>query len=42
LRRAHFFCFGGVLKTARWANAVLAGNFELNREGTGFTVSENG
>jgi methylenetetrahydrofolate reductase (NADPH) len=42
LRRAHFFCFGGVLKTARWANAVLAGSFELNREATGFTVSENG
>jgi methylenetetrahydrofolate reductase (NADPH) len=42
LRRAHFFCFGGVLKAARWANAVLAGSFELNREATGFTVSENG
>jgi methylenetetrahydrofolate reductase (NADPH) len=42
LRRAHFFCFGGVLKTARWANAVLAGNFELNREATGFTVTEIG
>jgi methylenetetrahydrofolate reductase (NADPH) len=40
LRRAHFFCFGGVLKTARWANAVLAGNFELNRDATGFTVSD--
>jgi methylenetetrahydrofolate reductase (NADPH) len=42
VRRAHFFCFGGVLKTARWANAVLAGNFELNREATGFTVTEIG
>ena len=42
LRRAHFFCFGGVLKTARWANAVRAGSFELNREATGFTVSDNG
>ena len=42
LRRAHFFCFGGVLKSARWANAVLAGSFELNREATGFTVAENG
>jgi methylenetetrahydrofolate reductase (NADPH) len=42
LRRAHFFCFGGVLKSARWANAVVAGNFELNREATGFTVSDVG
>ncbi|HEY7671152.1 MAG TPA: methylenetetrahydrofolate reductase [Gammaproteobacteria bacterium] len=42
LRRAHFFCFGGVLKSARWANGVVAGSFELNRDATGFTVTENG
>jgi methylenetetrahydrofolate reductase (NADPH) len=42
LRKAHFFAFGGVLKTARWANAVVAGTFELNREATGFDVSDIG
>jgi methylenetetrahydrofolate reductase (NADPH) len=39
LVKAHFFAFGGVLKTARWVNAVLAGRFELNRQGTGFEVA---
>src|SRR5690606_29115154 len=38
LERAHFFCFGGVLKTAEWANSVLAGRFELNGRGDGFQV----
>ena len=42
LTRAHFFAFGGVLKTARWVNAVVAGNFELDREANGFTVSDVG
>lgn len=35
---AHFFAFGGVAKSARWVNAVRAGNFELNRKLTGFSV----
>ena len=39
LVKAHFFAFGGVLKTARWVNAVLAGRFELNRQATGFDVA---
>ncbi|MFS8607402.1 MAG: methylenetetrahydrofolate reductase [Gammaproteobacteria bacterium] len=39
LKHAHFFCFGGVLKTTEWVNAVLAGRFELNGKGTGFKVS---
>lgn len=40
LVKAHFFCFGGVLKTAKWVNAVLAGRFELNSRGTGFEVQQ--
>ncbi|HEX7081319.1 MAG TPA: methylenetetrahydrofolate reductase [Gammaproteobacteria bacterium] len=39
LEKAHFFCFGGVLKTAKWANDVIAGRFELNGRGTGFEVA---
>lgn len=39
LTGAHFFCFGGVLKTAEWVNAVVAGRFELNSRGDGFEVS---
>ena len=42
LIRAHIFAFGGVLKAARWVNAVVAGSFELDREATGFTVSDVG
>jgi methylenetetrahydrofolate reductase (NADPH) len=42
LVKAHFFAFGGVLKTARWAKAVVAGQFELNRQSTGFEVASNG
>jgi len=38
LQGAHFFCFGGVLKTAKWVNSVRAGRFELNSRGTGFDV----
>jgi methylenetetrahydrofolate reductase (NADPH) len=39
IARAHFFAFGGVAKSARWANAVCSGNFEFNKHGTGFEVS---
>jgi methylenetetrahydrofolate reductase (NADPH) len=38
LSKAHFFAFGGVTKTARWVNAVLAGRLEMNSQGTGFQV----
>ncbi|HEU4619776.1 MAG TPA: methylenetetrahydrofolate reductase [Gammaproteobacteria bacterium] len=38
LKGTHFFCFGGVVKTANWANAVAAGQFELNAKATGFEV----
>ncbi len=40
LQKAHFFCFGGVVKTAQWANAVREGRFELNKKGSGFSVSD--
>jgi methylenetetrahydrofolate reductase (NADPH) len=36
LVKAHFFAFGGLLKTAGWANTVRAGQFTLNSRGTGF------
>jgi methylenetetrahydrofolate reductase (NADPH) len=41
LVKPHFFAFGGVVKTARWANAVVAGRFALNAEADGFRVEEN-
>ncbi|HUL93242.1 MAG TPA: methylenetetrahydrofolate reductase [Burkholderiales bacterium] len=34
---AHFFCFGGLIRTARWLHAVRAGRFELTEDG-GFRV----
>jgi hypothetical protein len=36
----HFFAFGGVVKTARWANAVISGRFVLNSQATGFRVED--
>ena len=38
--KVHFFAFGGVVKTARWVNAVLAGRFVLNGQATGFRVED--
>ena len=40
LKKIHFFAFGGVVKTARWANAVLSGRFVLNNQATGFRVED--
>ena len=37
----HFFSFGGVVKTANWANAVVQGRLELNHGGSGFTVARS-
>lgn len=37
---AHFFAFGGVTKTAAWANAVVAGQFVLDGKGRGFKVDK--
>lgn len=36
--KVHFFAFGGLVKTARWANNVLSGQFTLNGRATGFDV----
>jgi methylenetetrahydrofolate reductase (NADPH) len=38
--KVHFFAFGGVVKTARWANAVISGRFVLNNQATGFRVED--
>lgn len=34
----HFFAFGGVLETARWLRAVVAGSFELDSAERGFSI----
>lgn len=34
----HFFCFGGVLETARWLNEVVAGRFSIDRGEFKFSV----
>jgi methylenetetrahydrofolate reductase (NADPH) len=34
----HFFAFGGVAKSARWANAVRDGRIKLNKRESGFEV----
>jgi methylenetetrahydrofolate reductase (NADPH) len=39
-QKVHFFAFGGVVKTARWANAVISGRFVLNNQATGFRVED--
>jgi methylenetetrahydrofolate reductase (NADPH) len=36
----HFFPFGGVERTTRWADAVARGDFEIERDGTGFAVRD--
>ncbi len=37
LAGVHFFCFGGLVRTARWLRAVRDGRFELTEDG-GFRV----
>jgi methylenetetrahydrofolate reductase (NADPH) len=37
LAGVHFFCFGGLVRTARWLRAVSEGRFELTEDG-GFRV----
>ncbi len=37
----HFFAFGGVVRTANWANAVIDGRFKLNHGGSGFAVARS-
>ena len=36
----HFFPFGGVERTARWAEAVARGAVEIDRDGAGFAVRD--
>ncbi len=40
LQKVHFFAFGGVVKTATWANAVAEGRVALNGQGTGFRIED--
>ena len=42
LRKMHFYSFGGLGKTAKWARAVEEGRFEMNSEapGDGFRLVE--
>lgn len=35
----HLFSFGGLARTARWVNAVTDGDFRIQADGTGFTVT---
>jgi methylenetetrahydrofolate reductase (NADPH) len=37
LAGVHFFCFGGLVRTARWLRAVRDGRFDLTEDG-GFRV----
>ena len=37
LEGVHFFCFGGLVRTARWLRAIREGRFELTEDG-GFRV----
>ena len=37
LAGVHFFCFGGLVRTARWLRAIREGRFELSEDG-GFRV----
>ena len=34
----HFFCFGGVLETARWINRIVSGRLVIDPEGMRFRV----
>ena len=39
LRGIHFFPFGGMKRTAEWANKIVAGEFELTSKGDGIKVA---
>lgn len=38
LRGIHFFPFGGLKRTAEWANKIVAGEFDFNKKGDGLEV----
>lgn len=42
IEKLHFYPFGGLAKTAEWANAVAAGRFAFDGRGTGLVVGETG
>jgi methylenetetrahydrofolate reductase (NADH) len=39
LRGVHFFPFGGMKRTAEWANKIVAGEFEFTKDGKGIVVA---
>ena len=40
IRQAHFYPFGGLAQTSRWAYAVRDGNFVLHPDRSGFAVND--
>jgi methylenetetrahydrofolate reductase (NADPH) len=40
IEKLHFYPFGGLAKTAEWANAAAAGRFTLDARGHGFEIGE--
>jgi methylenetetrahydrofolate reductase (NADPH) len=40
LERLHFYPFGGLARSARWIEAIRAGDFTLHDDGLGFTVHD--
>lgn len=40
IARLHFFTFGGINRTARWAGALARGAFRLAPDGSGFVVGD--
>lgn len=40
IEKLHFYPFGGLAKTAEWANAVTAGRFAFDDRGTGLVVGD--
>ncbi|GHD42432.1 methylenetetrahydrofolate reductase [Thalassobaculum fulvum] len=40
IEKLHFYPFGGLAKTAEWANAVAAGRFAFDERGTGLVIGE--
>ncbi len=41
ITKAHFYCFGGAARTARWLVGVCEENFSMRRDGQGFAVARD-
>lgn len=41
IQRVHVYPLGGLKKSAAWANAVVAGDFEMKADSRGFTVNRD-